>query len=36
MVLDAPNPEEVGKENGIEVYNKVWEDLACQISIYMP
>ena len=35
MFLDATNPEEVGKENGIEVYDKVWGDLASQISIAM-
>ena len=36
MVLDAPNSEEVGKEYGLELYNKVWGDLASQISIAMP
>ena len=35
MVLDAPDPEEVGKEDGIEAYEKVWGDLSSQLSIYM-
>ena len=36
MVLDAPKPEEVGKEDVIEVYAKVWGALAYQPSISMP
>ena len=35
MVLDAPNPEEVGKEDGLEVYEKVWGAVASHISIAM-
>ena len=33
MVFDAPNKGEVGKEDGLEVYEKVWGDSAFQISI---
>ena len=36
MVFDDPNPEEVGKEDGIDVYKKVLVDLASKISIAMP
>ena len=36
MVFDDPNPEEAGKEDGIEVYKKVLVDLASKISIAMP
>ena len=36
MVLDAPSPEEVGKEDGLEVYKKVWGAVASQLSITMP
>ena len=36
MVFDDPNPEEVGKEDGIDVYKKVLVDLASKISISMP
>ena len=36
MVFDDPNPEEVGMEDGIEVYKKVLVDLASKISIAMP
>ena len=36
MVLDAPNPKEVGKDDGLEVYEKVWGALAYQLSIAMP
>ena len=36
MVLDSSNPEEVGKEYGLEFYKKVWGDLSTQISITMP
>ena len=35
MVFDAPNLEEVGKKDGLEVYVKVWGDLASQLSIAM-
>ena len=33
MLFDDPNPEEVGKEDRLEVHDKVWEDLASKISI---
>ena len=36
MVFYAPNQEEVGKEDGIEMYKKVWGYLASQLSIAMP
>ena len=36
MVLYAPNLEEVGKGDGLEVYKKVWGALAYQLSIAMP
>ena len=36
MVLDAPKPEEVGKEDVMKAYEKVWAALAYQPSIYMP
>ena len=36
MVLDAPNPEEAGNEDGPEVYEKVWGAVASQIFITMP
>ena len=35
-VLDAPNPEEVGKEDVLEVHKKIWGSLASQLSISMP
>ena len=35
MVLDATNPEEVGKEDGLKGYDKLWGDLDFQISITM-
>ena len=36
MVLDDINPEEVGKEDGIEVYNKVWGALESHLYIATP
>ena len=36
MALDAPKLEYVVNENGLEVYQKVWEAWASQISIAMP
>ena len=36
MVLDAPKPNDVGKEGGIEVYKKLWGDLSSQIPLAMP
>ena len=36
MVLDAPNPEEVGNEDGLEVYKKVRGDVSTHIPITMP
>ena len=36
MVLDDSYPEEFGKDNGLEVYDKVWVDLASQISMAIP
>ena len=28
MAIDAPNLEEVGKDYGLEVYDKLWRDIA--------
>ena len=36
MVLDDIKPEEVGKEDGIEVYNKVWGALESHLYIATP
>ena len=36
MFFDYPNPEEVGKEDGLEVYEKVWGSSASELSITMP
>ena len=36
MIFDAPNPEEVGKEDGLELYDKLWGASASHISISMP
>ena len=36
MGYDAPNPEESGKEDGLEMYKKVWGDSASRISIAIP
>ena len=36
MAIDAPNHEEVGKEDRLYVYEKVWGASAYQISIAMP
>ena len=36
MVFDAPNSEEVGKEDGLEVYEKIWGTPASNISIVVP
>ena len=36
MVLYAPNLEEVGKGDGLEVYKKVWGALAYQLSTFTP
>ena len=33
MAIDAPNPEEVGKEDVIEMYEKLWEASVSQLSI---
>ena len=36
MAIDAPNPEEVGKEDGLEEYKKLRRDVASHIYIAMP
>ena len=36
MVLDDPNPEEVGNEYGIEVYDKVWGACALRSPLSYP
>ena len=36
MVLYAPNPEEVGKEDVLEVCDKVWGYLSSHLSIALP
>ena len=33
LAIDAPNPEEVGKEDVIEMYEKLWEASVSQLSI---
>ena len=36
MIFDAPNPEEVVKQDVLELYEKVWGTLASQLSMAMP
>ena len=36
MDFDAPNPGAIGKDNGLELYEKVWGDLASQLSTAVP
>ena len=36
MVFDAPNPEEVGNEDGVEVHDKVWGASASHLYISIP
>ena len=36
MVCDAPNPEEVVKEDALEMYEKVWGISSSQLSISVP